>query len=526
LRFLGSKGAARELARRLRGDSVNADFECMFGLIGSPNRAAGLEEMNKLLEDPAFPVSVMFLDTMAMLPLDPAAPPGTLRRQRDENLTALRQRLAGAIQNKQGKALAVSLSTVMRGTKLSPELQSQLVPKLIQVFSQLSLEQQNEWLQYGWNQIKDPEWLPVLRATALHYEDFPELRATPAYQSLQVSGEALLRWYQMDPRSARDAVIAEITRPKPRYDARVLGILPDKTLPNVEHVIAEHLLAADNYEIEGNLASLIFRYADRAVLPEVLREFKKKEGNWAGDALYQLLAYLLKVDPQAARPLLEREAAVRCPPGSECSYTILTTLGGLQNSPILESLALKTLWDPDPSAAIDAVNYLREYGSPKAEQSLWNRYEAWRREWKGRAAELSYVPMEKNPHLWDANLGQSLAHALATGSSWFSDENELRRIEALGVGANIQGDTEQALQASSRQPLTITNIGSSPPRFNIAQYEDLSLEFLMKKLTQYPSGTKFVFPPSTPTPSPEELKAREEIFLFAAKNGITVMCAR
>jgi len=119
--------------------------------------------------------------------------------------------------------------------------------------------------------VKDPKWLPVLRALALKYEDFPELREMHAYESLQLSAAALTRWYELDPEWARGAVIAE------------------------------HLLAADNYEIEGNLASLLFRYADGAVLPDVLKEFKKKEGNWAGDTLFQLLAYLLKVDPQTAR---------------------------------------------------------------------------------------------------------------------------------------------------------------------------------------------------------------------------------
>jgi len=65
-------------------------------------------------------------------------------------------------------------------------------------------------------------------------------------------------------------------------------------------MIAEHLLATDDYEIEGNLASLLFRYGDAAVLPDVLGKLESGGGNLAREPLNQMLAYVLKVDP---RPL-------------------------------------------------------------------------------------------------------------------------------------------------------------------------------------------------------------------------------
>ena len=42
--------------------------------------------MNKLLLDPDFPVSEMFVETMAILALDPATSPVVLRNQRIDNL--------------------------------------------------------------------------------------------------------------------------------------------------------------------------------------------------------------------------------------------------------------------------------------------------------------------------------------------------------------------------------------------------------------------------------------------------------
>jgi hypothetical protein len=527
LRYLGSEEAARELAQRLRGEDNHADWECMFGLIGSPHRDAGLEEMNKLLEDPLFPISDLFLTTMSILPLRSGEDAESLRKQRDDNLKELRRRLINALSGKRGKALAATLDTAMSGAdpKMSPELRSELVSQLIETFSALPGDKQAAWLQYRWQEVKDPKWLPLLRATALHYEDFAQPREMHAYQSLQVTAAALRDWYELDPEGARDSVIAEITRPKPRYNANTLGLLPDKSLPEAEQAIAGHFVAADSLEIEGNLASLLFRYADAAVLPEVLGKVESLVGKWACEPQDKALAYVLKADPETARPLIERAIAARGPDSNACRHMIFTDIGALQNGPVLEELAGRSLSDPDPEVANNAVNYLGKYGSADAEQPLWNRYEARSREWSGRAAELRFVPAGENPHVWDANLGQSLARALASGTAWLSDESKLRRIQALGVGANIQQETEQALQAWLKRPFNITYDATSPPSFTLAQYNQLSLDSLKKKLAQFPKGTKFVLPPADPNPSPEEEKVREEIFRFAEKNGITVMCA-
>jgi len=526
LRYLGSEEAARELAQRLRGEDNRADWECMFGLIGSPHRDAGFEEMNKLLEDPLFPISDLFLTTMSILPLRSGEDAESLRKQRDENLEELRRRLISALSGKRGKALAVTLDTAMSGIdpKVSPELRSELVSQLIETFPALPEDKQVAWLQYRWQEVKDPRWLPLLRTTALHYEDFAQPREMHAYQSLEVTAAALRDWYELDPESARDSVIAEITRPKPRYNANTLGCLPDKSLPEAEQAIAEHFVATDSLEIEANLSSLLFRYADAAVLPEVLGKVESRVGKWACEPQDKALGYVLKVDPETARPLIERAIAARGPDSSGCRHMIFTDIGALQNGPVLEELAGRSLSDPDPQVANNAVNYLGKYGSADAEQPLWNRYEAWSREWSGRATELRFVPAGENPHVWDANLGQSLARALASGGAWLSDESKLRRIQALGVGANIQQETEQALQAWLKRPFTITYVATSPPSFNVAQYNQLSLDSLKKKLAQFPKGTKFVLL-LDPNPSPAEQKVREEIFQFAEKNGITVMCA-
>jgi hypothetical protein len=254
----------------------------------------------------------------------------------------------------------------------------------------------------------------------------------------------------------------------------------------------------------------------------VLLKADELVGKWACEPQDKTLAYILKVDPAAAKPLIERAIEARGARSNACRHGLLTEIGALEDSPVLEELAVTSLDDPDPEVAANAVYYLRDYGSADAEDTLWVHYEDWSREWSGRASELRYVPGGKNTHVWAANLGQSLASALASGVGWLSDESKLRRIEALGDGASIQQELDQALQAWSQRPFTITCIGTSPPSFSLAQYNLRSMKALKTKLAEFPRGTKFFLSPPDPTASQEELESVQEIFDFAAKKGFLV----
>ena len=457
LRYLGTEAAAREMARRLRGGDNNGDFQYMFGLIGSSHRDAGLAEMNHLFGASDFPISPMFLTTMSILPVDPAATPETLRAEMDANYEALQKRLVSVLPQKRGKAAATSLETVLSDFRMnaSNDVRKQLVPQLIAALNSLSVDQQGSWLVDRWDTIKDPRWLPTVRTLALRYKDYPDPRETNAYQSLTVSGAALDRWYELDPDGARDAVLNEITRPKPRYDANVLGLLPDKTLPEVEDQLAQHFLATDDYEVEGKIASLLFRYADSDEWSAVASKVTENIGTWACNPQDKMLAYALRVDPAIASPLLERAIAARGPQDSACRHTVFTDVGALQTDPVLEELAIKSLTDPDPEVAQDATRYLGSYGSAASEQPLWDRYEAWSTQWKGREQELRFTYAAQNPNAEQEGLGEGLADALARGLGWLSDERILHRIAELGVGPNISQNINRVLQSWSELPRTI-----------------------------------------------------------------------
>jgi hypothetical protein len=408
--------------------------------------------------------------------------------------------------------------------RASDDVRKQLIPRLIAAFNSLSVGQQASWLQDRWNAIKDSQWLPTLRVIALRYKDYADPHEMNAYQSLLLSGSALARWYELDPDGARDAVIYEITRPKPRYGAAFLGFLPDKTLPEVEDQLAQHFLASDDYEVEGKIASLVFRYAESDAWPEVAGKVTEKVGIWACDPQDKMLAYALRIDPQTARPLLERAIAARGPQDNACRHTLFTDIGELETDPLLEELAIKSLTDPDPEVAQGAALYLGNHGSANAEQPLWERYEAWSTQWKGREQELRSSYAAPSPNAEQEGVGERLAEALASGQGWLSGEGKLRRIVELGVGQNISQDIDRDLQAWSEQPRTITcdptGSAQSPTSFTVAQYDLRSMEALKTKLSQFPAGSKLLWSGFDSESSAECDKSFSDASQFAAQNGI------
>lgn len=522
LRYLGTEDAARELARRFGADDSQPDIK--FGLIGSPNRLAGLREMEALLRSPDFGVSGAFVETMSILPLDPDGKPEVLQKAHEENLKHYQALLIESLSEKLGKARAITADTVINSleSNASADIRKRVATSLLEGFDELPAQTQAFDLQYRWKLLKSAEFLPMLRRVAQRYRDYPVPNESNAFQELQLTGAALTRWYELDPQGARDAVIAEIERPKPRYNAHVLGLLPEKTLPEVERTLAEHFVAATQSEAEANAGSLLHRYATGAVLGEVLPKIEKQVGHGACEVQTSALAYVLKVDPAAARGLLERAIAARGAGATACRHTLFTGIGGLEASPLLEELAIHSLNDADPQVAIDAARYLGRYGSAGAEGPLWACYEAWNRRWKSRANELRFIAGDENPNQWQANLGDTLASSLATGIGWLSDAAKLSRIQDLALTEVSRQQIESQMRDWAGETPSIVYVPLTPPSFQMLQYLELSFEDLKTKLAQFPSGTRFWWTGAEPSVSSEQEKSFQEMATWATEQGYRV----
>src|SRR5271165_610765 len=261
---------------------------------------------------------------------------------REKIETQFRQELMSALAQKQGAALAVSNNTIIGTAGSSPlpaDVKRTLTRQLVATFDSLSLQEQYALLEFRWSTLDHEEMLPLLKRV--------EKKESDDMQSKLASAAALKRWYEMAPDEARPAVIQEIVRPKPRFSARTLGILPDKELPEADQPLLEHLIPSTDFWASSNSASLIHRYATRADEPKVLAFLDPEVGKLACAIQAPLLAYVLKNDPEAARPLLERAMEAR---GKEkgftaCNHSLLTDVGALQSNHVLQVIAIKSLGD-------------------------------------------------------------------------------------------------------------------------------------------------------------------------------------
>ena len=196
---------------------------------------------------------------------------------------------------------------------------------------------------------------------------------------------------------------------------------------------------------------------------------------------------------------------------------VLTDVGRLQPSPSLEDIAMPALDDPDPQVAINAAEYLGEYGSAAVEEALWQHYQAWSQQWTGHADELRVIPGSDNPNQWEAGRGVSLARALATGVAWLADDKTLLRIAALDVTGSVKVQLESEAAVWRQQPITIAAVPGQPLSFLLAQYNLRSLDELKTKLAEFSRGTAFSW---SGDESPEAQAAFEEISAVASKYGL------
>jgi hypothetical protein len=526
LRFLGTAEAARELAKRLRGeDSGGLDYVCMLGLISSPERDAVRSALEHELIDPDHPISDNFLYTLRTINTDGEAPNQDWRDAQRKAVEAL----VAALPAKRGKALTVSLNTAVNEAWNAPDLPQQatekLVEQMVSMFDQLPPEAQNNLLTYRWDKIAGPNLLPILRRYAQAYRDYPEMREVNAYNSLQLGASALQHWYELDPAGARPAIIREITRPRPRFDARVLGILPDKTLAEVDFPLAEHLTASDDFEGLSNIASLIARYATDAILPQVTAKLDPSLGRWACAVQEPLLAYLLRVSPALARPRIQEAVDARGKDFSACNHELFQGISEIYYDPVLEEIGIHSLDDADPQVAMTAATMLGKYGSPAAESALWQRYAAWAAAWAGRESELDLTFAEQaGDRIYQLGLGENLVQAIATAKSWLSDERTLQRLSQLTRVKRVHDQLDEYLKIWGTQPLVISFNHNPPPLgldVRVAQYEFHSMDELEEKLSQFPAGTKFVLG-IPPVDSPANDGSLKELRAFLNRNGMQV----
>jgi len=524
LRYLGTPAAVVELAKRLGDNDTSGDFA--FGLIGSPAHDAALRELERLLGDPDFPVQSRFMTALSVVALDPAVLYPDLPDRRSALEAQYRDRLAALLDSKRGKAQSVSANTIVeeaaiRGHDLPSAAKKKLTAALVAGFDQLSEDAQANLLQYRWPALDHEAALPLLRLVAQRYKDFPQLREIHAWNYNNASAAALKEWYSLAPSEARVVIVQEILRPRPRFGAATLGILPDASLPEVDRPLVENLAVTDDYDALDHIASLLHRYATAAVEAEVIAYLDPRIGEIGCTVESGLLGYLLKVDPEAARLRLQSGLAARSP-RNRCWADLLTGVGNLQPDPVLQEIALAALNDSAPEVVASAAAYLGRHGNPSVEDALWARLVEWNAKWGVHGGEVINHDWR---HPTDAQkwqpTGQRLVEALTAPIGWFADEPRLSRVLSLAIGDYERRSVQNALRYLHEQPWTIRCFPGDPIALSMAQYESMSLDAAKRKIEQLPRGTTLVFD-DLGLKSDATDRALEALRSVATEHGITI----
>ena len=379
LRYLGTTGTVEAILDEYPSTDEYCRSEFSFGLMGAPLplRDYAVREMTLRLKDSHYPVRPRFFQDLVLLTYmtqhpdyiySTGTPRANLldRRRAYERISVQRLKdLVGAIEDKKGHALAVSalaLLQSLRSTDVRKAFEGNveaLRTRLPAVFGLLSRENQKTLLGYDWRVIRHPDLLPALRQII---DEKPRLlrRQEP------VRDAALRRLYELAPAEGRQRILREIESGNSTFAATTLGILPDKTLPELDDELMTQVESSTTDLDRADLSShLVARYASDSILPRVLRWVRPRLDDYACRPLYALTAYTLRVSPEDGLGLVREVLCIRKRTG--CFRSILKSVADLHIDSGLVALAVESLEDADLDVVTSAAETLRDYGTAGAQ---------------------------------------------------------------------------------------------------------------------------------------------------------------
>ena len=507
--ILGTPEAARVLVKAL----AQGEYATRSCLERSPNVSAAIAEMKRLLVDPDFGVTPDFFQTLVLLLNLDASKKAQVSLLSRSIVATERDDLFAALPLKRSDAQIVSLATVLQNpsrtepTDSGADYELPFAPPVIATavanFDRLPFELQKRLLMDHWDTIRSPLMLPLVRGKAEAGD-----------------GPALLRWAALDPHAAAAFTREEIVRPHPRLSSYYLR-LPDKSLPTHEQKqIATNFVALTDEFFAVHAATLLHRYATRAVLPTVLPFIDAKLSEWPCSIQLPALAYLLKVAPKEAQPLVQR-ALAKENSIPECTNQILTHLGFLNPSPVLEKLAMAMIAAGGDSA-IDGAQYLKQYGSPGAKLKVWDQLQNWHQRFAASGAEKRVTDRSASPDdMAQAEMVRVLTETFVSAQGWVLSPEEAKAVEGLltketlpqlrcnfqcGVALSVShsvgpkpsqyviyAEVNPLWRAVVQSPMEYTPNTADYLHYSIEQYHCVDMRALKTKIVQMPSGSSFEF---------------------------------
>jgi hypothetical protein len=518
LRFLATHAAVNAIIKHYADERFRRE-DYRYGLFAFPERTYVVRQMEDGILEPSVGISADYLHTLSAIsvykdhpeflpggespdlgkmtwsfPCPTIIPAGTPNPHAahwnliDSEEDRYFRDLLSALGSKIGSARALSLEAMLdwpflRGRKLQSTeaaLRATLRTQLAEDFLDLPVSDQFDLLDGRWPDITGPAMLPALRCL---YNSTP---LEPDQQGQYVS-LLLQRITELAPSEGRALTLKEMERQHPRLDLTFYHLLPDKEIPQLDETLAANLEASRE---DMTIVELIGRYATTAIFPRVLAMEEDRVGTMPCDAQAGFVAYALKADARTGAQLLEKALAAR--DETPCYTLVLAWVARRRFSPEVEQSAIAHLDDPDLEVAANAAGTLGAYGSPAAEQPLWDRLQKWHQAWAGRAAELPNGVGSVFTNGLQTQLEMALVNALATAKSWFTGPEMLQRIKALCVSQLARGQVDNMPNTLSSTPLIgVNTFGDGNFAGDVYQYQADSVKALEEKLAQFPSGTMF-----------------------------------
>jgi hypothetical protein len=472
------------------------------------NKDAAQTEMSRLLVDPNVGVRPVFFAAYAKLLSRGEEKPGPRSVVPPKVVNDVRDMLFASLPKKNPEAMIPSLETVLRNPMLgywviqgsSYDLHDPFSKEVITMaavnFDRLSEQAQAALLDTDWDHLRSQLMLPIVHRKAE-----------------AGNGQALLRWLELEPAAATAFMRQEVVRPTPRFSSLYLR-LPDESFPeNEQQLVAANFVMLSAPEELIREATLLHRYTTRATLPTVLPFIDQHLTQWPCNVQIPVLAYLLKVSPDEARPRVEQVLKKLSPPYYCPRGEFFPSLGFMEASSVLDVLAAKQVEDGTLHAA-DAAAYLGRFGGAAMKPVVWEQLSRWHKKYVESGAKQRMATPPSKPDDWQLyNMDSRLLEAYTRAQGW-----TLSPEDVLNLG-NLIGDEETAGLACTFSCGSQESVGPTPGnyyiygkvndpvfpvearidylmamepyRYGVNQYRCADLKSLEQKLLQFPAGSTF-----------------------------------
>ena len=518
LRFLASPVSIEFLTANLREGPEERQQKLMWasalGLAGVPEalRDNAVDAMARRLEEPAFPVSPLFLSIMADLE---AAQGDTPEGPEGARFLEVWQMALSGLPRKEGPARAATAETLLGQAPASrtAAFSAQIASIVAGSFTALTLDHQIAELQYNWDALSRQPMLPTLRIL-LHAEP---ARGDGFHTAAELHALVLRRWFELDPAGAAHELSMELASPKAGFTPRLVLSLPGGAQPQLEPGWAQELVQTENTDRQATLAALLVRFGTGAAMTQVEGRLNAQAGRIPCESQAAMLAYTVKFHSGEAGSLIHR--AMNAAGGTGCPVSLFSSVSEYAHGPALNEAAIDSLHSADPRTAADAAAYLQCFGTEAAKQPLLQRYREWNATW---APQPEMLDSASPSGYRISNLGHSLGSALIGNQAWLADAPLIAEVLKLCVGEQMCAQLQEMAIEAGAPSLNVTlNRDEVDQNYQVGPYHAMSLDLLDAKLAQFAKGTRFVLIPTSQR-NRDQLQLEHEASVLFTRHGMTL----